>query len=388
MTNGRTKTYRVAAQVVAGLGLNLFPAIFIAVYARIAPLPDQGALALALAVGVYLAQLINAFFIEGALATPEADHRMCLPLWTALLSLASAGLLVVGPPVKPFWMLAIGSTGLMSGLLVARTIGVVTDRWKPELAAAAIVIAASLAALVLSHQRSEHCVRVLAGGTAAAVLIRYWPRTAAGHGLPPDLRRSSWVTAETAVVGGVYPLITTLVLASLGPAAAVTFRVVWSVAGALEPILAYGRYRLLAHGHRGEIGSIAVVFTAGLLAVLVAAFAGVGELVFGPAWAGVGVPAVVFGCLLKGLVLASNVPFAAVRKAGETRLAFLIRAISSAVYLLAGVASLVAFHTVSAVFLAFIIAEACTVVLYHRAAGRAVPDYRASLRRAAPGPSR
>lgn len=379
------KTHRVIAQVAAGLGLNMFPAIFIAIYARIAPIEEQGFLALALAVGVYLAQLLNAFFVEGALATPDADHDMCLPGWTALFSLVAAGLLIVGPAVKHSAVLMISTTGLMSGLLVARTIGVVTDRWKRELAAAAVLIGASLFALILSHRHNEHCVRVLALGTGAAILLRYWPRTEAGRrSAPPDIRRSSWVTAETAVVGAVYPIITSLVLSMAGPAAAVTFRVIWSVAGALEPILAYGRYRLLAHGHRGEIGSVATVFTAGLVAVLIAAFSGFGELVFGPAWAGVGVAAVVYACLLKGLVLVANVPFAAVRKAGKTALAFWVRAASSAVYIGLGVWALLGFRTVSAVFLAFIVAEMFTIVLYHVVARRSLPDYDIALRRVSP----
>jgi len=381
--SGTKKAYRVLAQVVAGLGLNMFPAIFIAIYARIAPIEEQGLLALSLAVGVYIAQLINAFFVEGALATPEADHDMCLPGWTALFSIVAAGLLIVGPPVKHTAVLMISITGLMSGLLVARTIGVVTDRWKQEVVASTVLIGASLAALVLGHQHSDHCVRVLAMGTGAAILLRYWPRTATGRsGIPPDIRRSTWVTAETAVVGAVYPIITSLVLSMAGPAAAVSFRVIWSVAGALEPILAYGRYRLLAHGHRGEIGSIAAVFIAGLLAVLLAAFSGFGELVFGPAWVGVGVTAVVCACLLKGLVLIDNVPFAALRKAGETALAFWVRGASSILYLVLGVWFLLAFRSVSAVFLAFIIAEVFTILLYHLVASKAAPDYGISLRSA------
>ncbi len=370
------KAYRVLAQVVAGLGLNMFPAIFVAIYARIAPIEAQGVLALALAVGVYLAQLVNAFFIEGALATPDADHDMCLPRWAAVATVVAATLLFIGPAVKDAAVLMISTTGLMSGLLVARTIGVVTDRWQREVAASSVLIGASLLALVLSHRHNPHCVRVLALGTAVAVLLRYWPRTPAGrHGIPPDIRRSSWVAAETAVVGGVYPIITTLVLSVAGPAAAVGFRVIWSVAGALEPILAYGRYRLLAHGHRGEIGSVAAVFIAGLVAVLVAAFAGFGELVFGPAWVGVSVVAVVFACVLKGLVLIDNVPFAALRKAGRTDLAFVVRAASSVVSLALGVCFLLVSHSVTAVFLAFIIAEVFTIALYHVVATRNVTEY-------------
>ena len=67
----------------------------------------------------------------------------------------------------------------------------------------------------------------------------------------------------------------------IGPVASVTFRVVSTVSGALEPILSYGRFRLLAHGHRGELTPFVVVFAAGMAAVLIAAFGGVGSLIFG-----------------------------------------------------------------------------------------------------------
>ena len=58
-----SRALHAVVQVIAGLGLNIFPAIFIAVYARIAPIEVQGFLAVALTVVVYLAQLINTFII-------------------------------------------------------------------------------------------------------------------------------------------------------------------------------------------------------------------------------------------------------------------------------------------------------------------------------------
>ncbi len=82
--------------------------------------------------------------------------------------------------------------------------------------------------------------------------------------MPPDVRRSGWVTAETAVVGAVQPAITSIVLVTMGPAASVGFRVISTVSNALEPIIAYGRFRLLAHGHHGELVIVSGIFVAGL----------------------------------------------------------------------------------------------------------------------------
>ena len=373
-----------AVQVVAGLALNVFPAIFIAIYARIAPIETQGFLALALAIGVYVAQLLNAFVVEGRLATPEADGQLGLPAWVVLVSLAAAGLLVVGPAVASSPVLLASSIGVMTGLLMSRSIGVVTGEWKREGLGAATLIVASVIALWMADQDNAHSVRVLAIGAFLAVLVRYQPRkTMPNMGFPPDVRRSSWVTAETAVVGAVQPAITSLLLVIVGPAASVTFRVISTVAGALEPILAYGRYRLLAHGHRGELRAFVAVFIVGMVAVLVVAFGGIGSLIFGPAWAGVGVAALLLACLWKAVMLVSTVPFAALRKVGKTVLVFWIRGASTVVYLAISVAFLLVWQSTTAIFTAFVVAETITAVVYHVAAVKGAPDYAAtfSLRR-------
>jgi len=375
-----TKHLAAVAQVVAGLALNAFPAIFLAVYARIAPIEAQGFLALALAVGVYVAQLLNAFIVEGLLATPGVDHRLTLPTWTALLSTASAAALIAGPPVAHPVVLMFSSIGLMSGLLITRSIGMVRGDWQREAIAATVLIAAGTCALVLAIHHVEHCVRLLAAGALVATLVRYRPRSARGFsGMPPDVRRSGWVTAETAVVGAVQPAITSIVLVTMGPAASVGFRVISTVANALEPIIAYGRFRLLAHGRHGELLIVAGIFVAGLAGVLLGAFGGLGSLIFGPAWANVGALALVLACLWKGLMLTSTVPFAALRRAGETTIVFWVRAISTVVYLAMGVGFLLGWHSNTAIFLAFVLSESFTAVLYHVVARRSAPEYDVKL---------
>ncbi len=155
------------------------------------------------------------------------------------------------------------------------------------------------------------------------------------------------------------------------------------MSGALEPIIGYGRYRLLAHGHKGEVAILTVLFSAGLAAVLGSAFGGLGSLIFGPAWSGVGVVAMLLACLWKGLMLLSTVPFAALRKAGETALVFWVRAASTVVYLCAGLGFLFVFHTMTGIFFSFVLAEMFTAVLYHFSATKGAPNYDVSLRKAA-----
>ena len=364
------------AQVVAGLTLNAFPAMFLAVYARIAPIGDQGFLALSLSVGVYVAQLLNAFIVEGLLATPDVDHHLTLPGWTALLSTVSAAPLVIGPAVAHPVVLMVSSIGIMTGLLITRSIGMVRGDWQREAIAATVLIVTGVGALVLSVHHSEHCVRLLASGAVVATLVRYRPRSGNRFsGLPPDIRRAGWVTAETAVVGVVQPAITSIVLVTMGPAASVGFRVISTVANALEPIIAYGRFRLLAHGHKGEVAIVATIFVAGLAGVLAGAFGGLGSLIFGPAWGNVGAVALLLACLWKGLMLLSTVPFAALRRAGETTIVFWVRSVSTVAYLAIGIGFLFGWHTNIAIFSAFVLAEVFTAILYHVVAVRHAPDY-------------
>ncbi len=185
------------------------------------------------------------------------------------------------------------------------------------------------------------------------------------------------------MIGVVQPTIASVVLGLLGPTASVAFRVVSTVSGAVEPILAYGRYRLLAHGHKGEVAAFAAIFLTGMMIVLAAAFLGLGRLVFGPAWNDVGVVALLLACLWKGFTFLSTIPFAALRKAGATATVFWIRAASTLVYLAIGLAFLVAWRTNVAIFAAFLLAEMLTALLYHNVATKGAPDYDVRLRNAA-----
>lgn len=379
-----SRALQAVVQVVAGLGLNVFPAIFIAVYARIAPIDIQGVLAVSLTVGVYVAQLINAFMVEGRLATPAADHNFALPQWIAALSVISGGLLIFGPPVAAPAILVVTSIGLMTGMLVARSIGMVNGSWQREGIAASILVLSGLAALILAVRHSDHGVQVLAAGAVVATLTRYKLRTPLRWtGMPPDIGKAGWVTAETAVVGSVVPAITSAVFYLLGPAASVSFRVISTVSGALEPIIAYGRYRLLAHGRKAEAAIVGVIFLVGLAGVLIGAFGGLGRLIFGPAWAGVGIVALLLACVWKGLMLLSTVPFAALRKAGETTLVFWVRAASSVVYLAVAAGFLMTWHSNVAIFLAFVLSEIFTGFLYRFVALKYVPDFAGIIDQAA-----
>ena len=168
----------------------------------------------------------------------------------------------------------------------------------------------------------------------------------------------------------------------MGPAASVGFRVISTVSNALEPIIAYGRFRLLAHGHKGEVVVVVAIFVAGLVAVLAGAFGGLGSLIFGPAWANVAAVALLLACVWKGLMLLSTVPFAALRRAGETTIVFWVRAAEHHRFIWRSVSASCSGGTRNtSIFLAFILAEVFTAILYHFVAQRYAPDYDVKLSR-------
>jgi hypothetical protein len=93
----------------------------------------------------------------------------------------------------------------------------------------------------------------------------------------------------------------------------------------------------------------------------------------------VGTVALLLAFLWKVVTLVSTVPFAALRKAGRTALVFGIRGASTVVYLIISVSMLLLWHTTTAIFAAFVVAELITALVYHVAATRAAPEYTASF---------
>ena len=106
--------------------------------------------------------MFNAFIVEGRLATPDAHGELGLPLWVAVLAVVCATPLLFGPAVASSPVLMVASIGVMTGLLMSRSLGVVTGEWKREGFAALALIVASVVALWLAEQDNPHSVRGLA----------------------------------------------------------------------------------------------------------------------------------------------------------------------------------------------------------------------------------
>ena len=374
-----SKHLGTAVQVTAGLALNVFPAIFIAIYARIAPIETQGFLALSLAVGVYVAQLFNAFIVEGRLATPDAEGEPSLPFWVVLLTVGSGALLMIGPAVAPSVVLMASSVGVMTGLFMTRSIGVVSGEWKSEGLAAGALIVASVVALWMADQHNPHCVRVLAAGSVLAVLVRYRPRktlfnmgvsvmSASPAGSPrrrrwsvpfnPRSRPCSWSWSDRLHRSRF----------GLSPPWRVRWSRSWRTAGIdCSPT------------DTGELVQFATVFVVAMVAVLIAALGRGGKFDIRSGVARRRRPRVVACLRLEGLHVVVHRAVRSAAQGGQDRDRVLDsrrqhRHLSDDQR---GLSPRVADHDRD--FLAFVVAEMITAVVYHFAAVKDAPDYAAAF---------
>ncbi|AZC12368.1 hypothetical protein DT073_00335 [Microbacterium sp. ABRD28] len=173
-----------------------------------------------------------------------------------------------------------------------------------------------------------------------------------------------WVTAETAVVAAVPYGTTFIVLSQLGDADTVAFRLVLSTLGVLQPVLGYLRTRLLNEHSTALVVSTWVLSASALLVVIGADSTGVLTLLYGQAWEAVTAPALLAACFWKLLTIPETVPFASLRRRGSVKIVFSARSASSLINLAMALLASATYGSLTAVFLAFAIAQAATVVLY------------------------
>jgi len=350
------------AMMFAGALAALTPAAILAISIRHFSATEQGAVAIAAAVGAFSAALANAAILESRLAASPSNHSTFVPRYAYYLGVAScAALVFFGSNVI---VLSVCLPVVMVALQLGRTHAITGHLWRTELVAA-VLLSAGIggAATLVSVDRSELAFSSIALGALGSIIARGTTekgRTPAR----PAAALVAWVTAETAVVASV-PLVTNIaVLGALGSADAVAFRLVLSALGVLQPVLGYVRTRLLSRASRALVGFSAALSVLALSLVLLAHGIGIMDSIFGEGWAPVTTMSLVFACLWKVLTIPETMPFAALRRRGAVRVIFSARVWSSAAFLACGVASSAMFHELGAVFIAFCGAQIFTVMLY------------------------
>ena len=209
----------------------------------------------------------------------------------------------------------------------------------------------------------------LVAGIAVATCVRCLPVT--HRASRPEPAVMGWVVADTAITGVIYPLLNAMILAFLGSADAVLFTSIATVSGPARdpaelhaPAPAQGA---LAARHRGVRG---IRGGRGGRAASCSSAVGAFGFIFGAAWteSATLVP-LLLACAWRAASLATTIPFAALRRAGEVRLLTGLRAVG--LVLTFGLAAVgLALDSLPAVFLGLLVAELASAVVYEVARRR------------------
>ncbi len=313
---------RSVTMIGAGGLLALAPVTFQAVGARVLTLEAQGILAVSLGMGAYLGQMIGAWVVEARLAAGNPG-TIRYPRMLLVSSVAGGALLIA----VPTWTVAhvIGLPLIIAGMNVGRLVSVADQRLEREVVASLALVTGVVVAALLSFQ-GVWSFRVITIGCALAGVVRFVHRPSVDR---VPLRTRAWVSGETALTGFTQPALNAALLALVGPQAAVTFRAVSTVSGALEPVLAYTRVRLLVRASRLQVWTGAAALGAVLAMLSVLEIVGAFRAYLGEAWAGAGLPVLVVACCWRASTLITTVPFATLRRQGRTTSVFWLRAASS-----------------------------------------------------------
>ena len=320
--------------LLGGVSLAVIPAATVSISSRLFTVQEQGVLAVAVLVATFCGQLTCAVVVESRLSSAATERRVVFPLWLAALSVVTALVLAIIPPNAI--ALAVGL-----GALVGVLAGFAGQQWALIPLVAGIAIATCVRCLPVTHRASR-----------------------------PEPAVMGWVVADTAITGVIYPLLNAMILAFLGSADAVLFTSISTVSGLLAIPLNFMRLRLLKEHSRLDIVVSGASVLAAVVALLVLEFTGVFGFIFGEAWTGSAtlVP-LLLACAWRAASLATTIPFAALRRAGEVRLVTGLRAaVSVLTFALAAVG--LATQSLAAVFLGLLVAELVSAVVYEVARRR------------------
>ena len=354
--------------LLGGVSLAVIPAATVAISSRLFSRPEQGVIAVAVMVATFAGQLTFAVVLESRLSSAATDRRVVFPLWLAGLALVAAVVIALNAmnPVT----LCLGLPLLIAALEVGRGVSVAERLDLREIWASVAVGLGALAGVAAAFTGQDWALIPLVAGIALATLVRCLPVT--HRASRPEPAVMSWVVADTAITGVIYPLLNVMILTLIGPGGAVLFTAIATVSGLLAIPLNFMRLRLLKEHSRLDIVVSAGAVVAAVVVLMMLELTGVLGFIFGGVWTGsAAVLPLVLACGWRAASLATTIPFAALRRMGEVRLLTGLRAaVSVMAFVLAGIG--LALHSLSAVFLGLLIAELASAVVYELARRRRV----------------
>lgn len=356
--------------LLSGGALAAVPAASLSIAGQTLDTAGAGALSVALTVGLFLGQVISAWLVEARLATPGVPRAVELSRPLVVAAVAAGAVMALLPTTLP--VLVVALPVLLVAMENGRAVGVIQGRHRREVVSASLLAAGALTGVLLALAGSAHGFSALAVGAVAAVAVRVGGERSAMPPIPAATRL--WVTADVGLTGIAYPVLTSILLSTLGPAAAFLFSAVSTVSGLLAIPLNYLRARLLLAPSRGDL-----VLSSVVLAVAVAAIAA-GEalrafgLLFGPTWATTATgAALAVACAWRLASLASTVPFASLRRDGHVRLLLALRSSATAVTIAGATTVAVLTRDATLVFAVLLAGELLQATLYALARHRLRP---------------
>ncbi|GAA4367701.1 hypothetical protein GCM10023152_04140 [Agromyces bauzanensis] len=352
--------------LLGGVSLAVIPAATVSISSRLFTVDEQGFLAVAVLVATFVGQLTFAIVVESRLSSAATERRVVFPLWLAAVSILTAFVLAIVPPNA--LALAIGLPILIAALEVGRGVSVAERLDRREIAASVAVGLGALVGVLAGFAGQTWALIPLVVGIAAATIVRSLPVT--HRPSRPEPAVMGWVVADTAITGVIYPLLNAMILTFLGSADAVLFTSIATVSGLLAIPLNFMRLRLLKEHSRLDIAVSAASVLAAVAALLVLELVGAFGFIFGPAWTeSATIVPLLLACAWRAASLATTIPFAALRRAGEVRLLTGLRAAVSALTFVFAAAGL-ALDDLAAVFLGLLVAELASAVVYEVARRR------------------
>ncbi|TFC68482.1 hypothetical protein [Cryobacterium sp. TMT2-4] len=354
--------------LLGGVSVAVIPAATVAISSRLFSRPEQGVIAVAVMVATFAGQLTFAVVLESRLSSAATDRRVVFPLWLAGLALVAAVVIALNA-TNPV-VLCLGLPLLIAALEVGRGVSVAERLDLREIWASIAVGLGALAGVAAAFTGQDWALIPLVAGIALATLVRCLPVT--HRASRPEPAVMSWVVADTAITGVIYPLLNVMILTLIGPGGAVLFTAIATVSGLLAIPLNFMRLRLLKEHSRLDIVVSAGAVVAAVVVLMMLELTGVLGFIFGGVWTGsAAVLPLVLACGWRAASLATTIPFAALRRMGEVRLLTGLRAAVSVIaFVLAGIG--LALNSLSAVFLGLLIAELASAVVYELARRRRV----------------
>ena len=362
-----------AISLIGGVSLAAIPAATLSISSHTFTTAQQGYVSVVITASTFISQLAFAVVVESRLSSPLTERRVTFPRWLGAVSLLAA-LAVAVEFTNPI-VLCIALPVLLSSLEVGRGVSVAEHLDHREVWAAVLVGLGAFGGVGVSYLGESWGLVPLVFVVAAASVVRSLP--VAHHASRHQHGITGWVVTDVAVTGIIYPAFNSVILLFIGPTGAVLFAAISSVSGLLAIPLNFVRLRLLkAHSALDIwIGGAAVALAIVVIGVL--EFTGVLGFVFKGSWTiGATFAALIIACLWRAASLATTLPFAALRRAGQVKLLALLRGVFAAGTFLIGLAVL-SLHNLTAVFLVLMLGELAQAITYEiarRRVLRRIPD--------------